>query len=31
LGLWGIFAAMAAALLVFGLTIAAAIRAGAWR
>ena len=30
-GLPGIFAAMAAALLVFGLTIAAAIRAGAWR
>ena len=31
LGLWGIFAAMAAALLMFGLTIAAAVRAGAWR
>ena len=30
-GLTGIFAAMAAALVVFGLTIAAAIRAGAWR
>ena len=30
-GLPGLFAAMAVALLVFGLTIAAAIRAGAWR
>jgi putative MATE family efflux protein len=30
-GLPGIFAAMAVALVVFGLTIAAAIRAGAWR
>jgi len=30
-GLPGIFAAMAIALVVFGLTIAAAIRAGAWR
>ena len=30
-GLWGILAAMAAALIVFGLTIAAAVRAGAWR
>ena len=30
-GLWGIFAAMATALVVFGLTIAAAVRAGAWR
>jgi Na+-driven multidrug efflux pump len=30
-GLPGIFAAMAAALLVFGLTVAAAVKAGAWR
>jgi putative MATE family efflux protein len=30
-GLPGIFAAMAAALVVFGLTVAAAVRAGAWR
>jgi Na+-driven multidrug efflux pump len=30
-GLPGIFAAMAVALVVFGLTLAAAIRAGAWR
>jgi putative MATE family efflux protein len=30
-GLPGIFAAMAAALVVFGLTVAAAVKAGAWR
>jgi Na+-driven multidrug efflux pump len=30
-GLPGIFAAMSAALIVFGLTVAAAVKAGAWR